>query len=271
MDGGDFGDYSYTYGSPPCPWGCGGRVYVVNHQETWVNGTPLMDLSSDDYETVAWGNFFFEMAWPKNLTPGTYDLILDLDVSGYYYVWTNITNPDLGEERIIDPIWTIYVTESTEPGIRVDKTASPTKATPGTDVTFTIDVTNTGDCTLNPVRVEDTLPAGMSYVSSDPEANETEGTITWYNVGPLDPLNSTTITLVAHIDSGASETLNNTANATGTPPTGENVTGSDTAEVEVEEQPPTPTAQVPAFTSVGLIALIGLLSVIAAISIKRRK
>jgi uncharacterized repeat protein (TIGR01451 family) len=63
-------------------------------------------------------------------------------------------------------------------GIDVNKTADPTAARAGTDVTFTLNVTNTGDCTLNPVRVEDTLPAGMSYVASKPEANETVGTLT---------------------------------------------------------------------------------------------
>jgi hypothetical protein len=110
---GDFGDYSYTYGgNQPCPDGCGGRVYVVEHKETWTNGTPLIDVSSDGYETLPWSNSFFEMAWPTPLTAGTYDLILDLNVSGTenYYVWTDIDNPYYGEPNITDPIWTIYVT-----------------------------------------------------------------------------------------------------------------------------------------------------------------
>jgi len=77
---GDFGDYSYP-GEPPCPVGCGGRIYVVEHQEIWTNGDPLIDVSGG-YETVAWGYSFFKMAWPTPLTPGTYDLVLDLDVSG---------------------------------------------------------------------------------------------------------------------------------------------------------------------------------------------
>lgn len=66
-----------------------------------------------------------------------------------------------------------------QPGIDVNKTADPTAARSSTDVTFTLNVTNTGDCILNPVRVEDTLPARMSYVASNPEANETVGTLTW--------------------------------------------------------------------------------------------
>jgi len=105
---GYFGFYSDP--GDHCPAGCGGRIYVVEHQETWTNGTKLEDVSSDGYETVAWGNSFFDMAWPTPLTPGTYDLILDLNVSGYPHVWTDTGDPDPGEKRIIDPIWTITVT-----------------------------------------------------------------------------------------------------------------------------------------------------------------
>ena len=110
---GDFGDYSYTYDDPPCPKpdGCGGRLYVVVHKEAWDNGDTLTDVSGG-YETVAWDNNFYRMTWPTPLTPGTYDLILDLNVSGTenYYVWTDIDNPGYGSENITDPIWTIYVT-----------------------------------------------------------------------------------------------------------------------------------------------------------------
>jgi len=72
----------------------------------------------------------------------------------------------------------------------------------------------------------------------------------------------------------------------GTPPTGDVVTDYDTADVAVsgiitpsptipsETIPPTgeyPPTQVPVFTAVGLIALMGLLSVIAVMTLKRRK
>ncbi|MEA3487917.1 MAG: PEF-CTERM sorting domain-containing protein [Euryarchaeota archaeon] len=115
---GDFGDYSITYGELPCPTGCGGRIYVVEHKETWADGDTLTDVSSDGFETVAWSNMFFEMAWPTPLDAGTYDLILDLNVSGTgnYYVWTDTPNPGAGPANITDPIWTIYVTgEDPEP------------------------------------------------------------------------------------------------------------------------------------------------------------
>jgi hypothetical protein len=107
---GDFGDYSVTY-DPPRQYG--GRIYVVEHQEMWSNGDPLNDVSSDGYETVAWDNSFFDLVWPTPLTPGTYDLILDLNVSGTenYYVWTDIADPANPQgDNITDPIWVINVT-----------------------------------------------------------------------------------------------------------------------------------------------------------------
>jgi len=107
---GDFGDYSYTFGNPPCPDGCGGRIYVVEHRDTWVNGTELVDVSSDGFETVTWDNDFYHMAWPTPLTPGTYDVILDVNASGYPGVFTDILNPYPGLMYITDPIWTIYAT-----------------------------------------------------------------------------------------------------------------------------------------------------------------
>nr|CBH36547.1 hypothetical secreted protein [uncultured archaeon] len=48
-----------------------------------------------------------------------------------------------------------------DPEIYVNKTAHPAEGTVGTDITFTINVTNTGDCTLNPVKVIDELQQGL--------------------------------------------------------------------------------------------------------------
>ena len=235
---GDFGDYSYD--TDPCPEGCGGLIYVVDHRDTWTNGTNLIDISGG-FETVGYrvpileeNNSFYIMAWPKPLTPGTYDLILDLNVSGHLGVWTDIPNPyPTAEENITDPIWPINVTGPAGPGINVTKVASPSAGAPSTNVNFTIVVTNTGNCTLDPVKLADTLPTGMSFVSALPPADSQVGsTLTWDNVGHISASNSTTIYLIAHIDAGASGMLNNTANATGTPPAGDNVSDSDTAAVE---------------------------------------
>ena len=130
-------------------------------------------------------------------------------------------------------------------GISVNKVANPPDVAPSSNVEFTITVSNTGDCTLDPVRVVDTLSGWMSYVSSSPAADTHDGTIIWNNVGPLDPGDSKTITLVARIASGASGSVTNTVTIMGTNlTTGVNVTGSDTVTVTVLArtiEPPTKT------------------------------
>lgn len=228
----------------------GGRIYVVDHQDDWTDGDPLIDVSSNGIQTVSWdvdGNFNFILTWPVPLTPGDYDLILDLDI-GARGAWTDSGN-------ITDPIWTFDVHDPAD-GINVVKTASPTAGAPGTDVTFTIAVENTGDFALDPVIVVDVLPAGMSYVSANPGGTKSpEGTITWYELGPLDLDASTTVLLVARIDPGASGTLTDNVTVMAILTEGSEITDSDTADVNVEEQPPTP-VEIPTLMPKGTMALV---------------
>jgi uncharacterized repeat protein (TIGR01451 family) len=117
-----------------------------------------------------------------------------------------------------------YVITALSPAISVNTTATPTEGAPGTEVTYEINVTNTGDCILYPVTVVETLPAGMSFVSATPVANASAGLITWTDLGPLAAGESKTLTLVAHIDSAASGKLNSTVSAEGKPIHGYGVT-----------------------------------------------
>lgn len=179
--------------------------YVVDHKETWVNGTILTDVSGG-YETLSWSNSFFEMAWPKNLTPGTYDLILDLDVSGYLGVWTNVTNPYPGELYITDPIWTIYVTGPPGPEIRIEKTASTTGVCPGSDplavylddtVTYCFEVTNIGNETLTDITVNDDIYGPVTLETTSLAPGETTGGTKTHSVTVSDlpdVMNTATVT-----------------------------------------------------------------------------
>jgi uncharacterized repeat protein (TIGR01451 family) len=128
-----------------------------------------------------------------------------------------------------------------KPDIDVEKTASPDSGAESTNVTFTITVENTGDLTLDPVEVVDTIPAGMSFVSTgtspapDSSTENSDGTwtVTWNNITSLDPGDTTTIYLVAHIDGDVVDTLTNSVTATGTPTYGDDVEDTDTADVRV--------------------------------------
>jgi uncharacterized repeat protein (TIGR01451 family) len=126
-----------------------------------------------------------------------------------------------------------YEITAPTPGITVTKTAAPTMVSSGMNVLYKMNVKNTGNCTLNPVKVVDTLPAGMSFVISSLEMEISEGQITWSNIGPLVAGESKVIRLVAHIQEEAVGVLNNSVNATGALPTGDYVHNCGTAQVIV--------------------------------------
>jgi uncharacterized repeat protein (TIGR01451 family) len=155
--------------------------------------------------------------------------------------WINST--PLCQQVTIGKCETVYFGNfELAPDIKVTKTASPDSGAESTDVTFTITVKNTGDLTLDPVKVVDTIPAGMSYVSTGtspaPDSYVENGdgtwTVTWNNITALDPGETAPpIYLIAHIDGDKLGTLINSVTAIGTPPYGDDVEDTDTAPVRV--------------------------------------
>jgi uncharacterized repeat protein (TIGR01451 family) len=109
---------------------------------------------------------------------------------------------------------------------------------PGCTAFFTINISKTGETPLNPVKVIDTLPRGMSYLTDDrsPKGQVIGNEIMWPNVGPIDIGDSTAIHLLTKIDSNAFGRLTNKASVIGTPvPEGLNVTSLDEEYVDVKE------------------------------------
>ena len=109
------------------------------------------------------------------------------------------------------------------PALSIVKTANLSTGAPSTNINFTIQVANTGNVTLNPVKVVDTLPFGLNYVSSG-NGSAAGNVITWTNIGPMAPGQTKQLWMVSHINGSAYGALNNTVQVTGTPPTGNNVT-----------------------------------------------
>ena len=101
-----------------------------------------------------------------------------------------------------------------EPDIDLEKTG-PDFADPGEVITYRFDVTNTGDVDLTDVHVTDPLLGGTRITVDPPtlEANGGEGVAT------------AQYTIPATAQPGS--TIPNTATATGTPPTGDDVTATD--------------------------------------------
>ena len=93
-----------------------------------------------------------------------------------------------------------------QPLLALTKTG-PATALLNAEFDYTITVTNNGDGDATGTTVVDTLPAGLMYVSSDPAGTTSGSTVTW-DVGTLEPDDSSTITLkVKGTTGGAKENM----------------------------------------------------------------
>jgi len=105
------------------------------------------------------------------------------------------------------------------PSISVIKNANPSSGIWGTEINFTIEISNTGgpsDYDFTTVEVIDTLPEGLTYLTSSiPPDNINENEIIWYNISSLNLSESITFYLYATIDNAVSGILENNVHVTG--------------------------------------------------------
>ena len=62
-------------------------IYVVNDQDPWCDGDAIPQRIAGTATTVssdASGNILTTIVWPHDLTPGKYDIIIDLNGNGKY-------------------------------------------------------------------------------------------------------------------------------------------------------------------------------------------
>ena len=113
----------------------------------------------------------------------------------------------------------VTIPASQNPGIALTKTASlPDFAAPGTTITYSYAVTNSGNLTLNPVKVTDPM-ADLSPISCPVTTLAPDGSET---------CTATYTTTQADVDRGS---ITNTGTATGTPPSGPAVSATATVTV----------------------------------------
>lgn len=85
---------------------------------------------------------------------------------------------DITAETGINPPGPATVTFTTNADLQIEKSASPSPATPGSDETYTLQVTNNGPDAAEEVVVFDQLPSGLSFVSGSPGCQPVESTST---------------------------------------------------------------------------------------------
>ncbi|MEM4531105.1 MAG: PKD domain-containing protein, partial [Thermofilaceae archaeon] len=189
--------------------------------------------SSVTFSVTATGTTPLSYQWQR-LVGGTWQ-----DISGATdasYTINPVGTGDAGSYRVIvtNPCGSVTssVATLTVPGadVRITKTDSPDPVVAGSQLTYTLVITNEGPCPAQNVVVTEAYPAGFTYGSASPAP--TSGNNVW-NLGTLAPSEEKTITITGTVSPSASGTLTNSVSVTsGTPdPTLGN--NSDTEETAV--------------------------------------
>ena len=106
------------------------------------------------------------------------------------------SNDDATEATAVDEQADLSITKSDD--------ADPVTA--GTDLTYTLVVTNDGPSDATNVEVTDAVPAGTSFVSADNGGIEAAGTVTW-NLGTLADGATVTLHVTVHVDASRTADL----------------------------------------------------------------
>ena len=166
----------------------------------------------------------------------------DLDHGSIHDSATATGTPPTGPS-VTSPPATATVTATQSPALSIVKSASPASVSAvGQTVTYTFAVTNTGNVDLTGVSVADTqqppaggLASGPTCQSLSSPTGTCSGSSTSLAPGQVATFTATYIVTQADLNHGS---INDSATATGTPPTGPSVTSPpSTASVPVTQNP----------------------------------
>ncbi|MFL5737671.1 MAG: hypothetical protein ACJ76P_10065 [Actinomycetota bacterium] len=137
-------------------------------------------------------------------------------------VRSGVVDPNPANDSDTEPT---AVSVSADLGVSKSDASDPAGA--GTDLTYAIDVQNSGPSNATGVVVSDPVPAGTTFVSADNGGTASGGTVTW-NLGGLANGASTTLHVTVHIDPARVAPLSNTASVSATSPDPDSGNDSDT-------------------------------------------
>jgi uncharacterized repeat protein (TIGR01451 family) len=141
---------------------------------------------------------------------------IELDISG-----PAAADGQVGSVETVGPtVYTHNFDNSVQTDLAIVKTATPSPAVAGTQLTYTLTATNDGPSNATGVTVSDTMPAGVTFVSATP--SQGDGTfsndVLTMNVGNLADGATATITVLVDVGTSTRGTIINTATITGNEP-----------------------------------------------------
>ena len=169
--------------------------------------TGMSFVSSDPASTRVGSQVTFALGTLNPDDRSTVTIVLRADQTGD---WTNQATVTSAEGATDSAEATTTVVQ---PVLALTK-SGPATALLNANFDYTITVTNNGDGDATGATVVDTLPAGLTYVSSDPAGAASGSTVTW-NVGDLAPDASETITLTVRGTAGGAKVNVATASSGG--------------------------------------------------------
>ncbi len=162
-------------------------------------------------------------------------------------------------DRAGDIICISNINPNPNANVAITKEVNQTMVDSGDSVTYYYNVTNTGNCNLTNVQVTDNIYGGpLTLQSGDTNGND------W-----LDISETWRYIYIATI----TNSITNTGNVSAEDELGNTVYDEATATVYVSSPSPSasPSAQVPALTPVGTVLLVGALSLISVIMIRKKR
>ncbi len=130
------------------------------------------------------------------------------DISNTATVGSGVVDPDASDDTATET-----TSVQTRADLSITKSDSADPVVAGTDLTYTLVVTNDGPSDATGVVATDPLPAGTSFVSADNGGVEAAGTVTWA-LGGLANGDSITLHVTVHVDEARTAGLSNTAAVT---------------------------------------------------------
>ena len=189
-----------------------------------TDGSPISDV------TISWAIIDNDPAATIDEAPDSVTTVTN--DNGESLVTLRQVSPGIGDNQVLiqvleegtgSSMFSQTVTKQWQsPTLEVDK-QGPDNLGLRKTAEYTVSITNSGDTTATGVTLTDDLPAGLTFVSSDPAASSSEGsTVTW-SLGDIAPGDTVSVSMV--LSAAAVGEQINTATAVSV----EGITGQDTS------------------------------------------